>query len=91
MKICEECGKKLGIIEGYQHPTLGKKHTVCGLCFEKVSDSVEKWTEFILNNSLDLNNLMEYAEKNGLNFEMVKVQVNDASFPITKKTNVNLI
>ena len=39
--------KKLGIFEGYQHPTLGKKHLVCGSCFEQVEESVTKWREFI--------------------------------------------
>jgi len=90
MKKCKECGRKLGIVEGYQHPTLGKKHIVCSSCFDKISESVEKWTDFVLNNSLDLNSLMEYAKKNGLNFELVKVQLNNAGIPITNKTNVNL-
>jgi ribosomal protein L32 len=48
MNECEECGKKLGILHGYNHPALGKKHTVCSNCFYEVSDSIQKWTDFIL-------------------------------------------
>lgn len=55
MTECEECGKKLGIFEGYQHPTLGKKHLVCSPCFEQVEDSVTKWREFLVNNSFNMN------------------------------------
>jgi len=55
MTECEECGKKLGIFEGYQHPTMGKKHLVCSPCFEQVEESVTKWREFVVNNSFKLN------------------------------------
>jgi len=51
MKECEECGKKLRTFEGYQHPTLGKKHLVCSPCFEQVEESVAKWREFVIENS----------------------------------------
>jgi hypothetical protein len=34
MKECEECGKTLGIFEGYKHPTMGKSHNLCSPCFE---------------------------------------------------------
>lgn len=51
MKECEECGKKLGILKGYKHPTMGKKHLLCNPCYNKVSDSVEKWRDFLLSNS----------------------------------------
>lgn len=47
MKECVECGKKLGIIEGYRHPTMGKDYLLCSNCFDTVSVSVEKWSEFI--------------------------------------------
>lgn len=47
MAKCEECGKKLGIFEGYRHPTLGKGRLLCSPCFNQVSESVEKWREFI--------------------------------------------
>jgi len=42
-----ECGKKLGILGGYRHPTLGKNYLLCSSCFDTVYESVEKWTEFI--------------------------------------------
>ena len=47
MKECMECGKKLGIIEGYCHPTMGKDYLLCSNCFDTVSASVEKYMEFI--------------------------------------------
>ena len=43
---CEECSKKLGIIQGYRHPALGKRCLVCGNCFDKVNNSMEKWRVF---------------------------------------------
>ena len=48
MKECAECGKKLGIIEGYRHPVRGKYYLLCRNCFNTVSASVEKWKDFIL-------------------------------------------
>jgi hypothetical protein len=42
-----ECGKKLGIIKGYRHPTMGKDYLLCSKCFDTVSASVEKWSKFI--------------------------------------------
>ena len=50
---CEECGKKLGIIEGYRHPTMGKKYLLCSSCFDNVEISVEKWREFVISNSFN--------------------------------------
>ena len=47
MKECVDCGKKLGIIEGYRHPVKGKDFLLCSKCFDTVSESVEKWSEFI--------------------------------------------
>ena len=55
MVSCEECGKKLGIFEGYCHPTMGKKHHLCSPCFDQVSDSVAKWREFVVSNSFNVN------------------------------------
>ena len=55
MKKCEECNKKLGILEGYRHPTMGKKHLLCSPCFDQVSDSVARWGEFVRNNSYNMN------------------------------------
>jgi hypothetical protein len=51
MVKCEECGKKLGIFEGYSHPALGKMFLVCGDCFVNVNESMEKWRKFCLSNS----------------------------------------
>jgi len=47
MKECVDCGKKLGIIEGYRHPVKGKDFLLCSKCYDTVSESVEKWSEFI--------------------------------------------
>jgi len=47
MKECIECGKKLRIIEGYRHPTMGKDYLLCSSCFDTVSKSLEKWSKFI--------------------------------------------
>ena len=47
MKECMECGKKLGIIEGYRHPIMGKDYLLCSSCFDTVSVSVEEYREFI--------------------------------------------
>lgn len=45
MKGCEECGKKLGILNGYRHPTKGKNHLLCSSCFDILHESVVKWRE----------------------------------------------
>lgn len=54
MVKCKECGKKLGILEGYRHPTLGKDYHLCSPCFDQVSESVAKWGEFVLSNSFNI-------------------------------------
>ena len=53
MKECEECGKTLGIFEGYQHPTMGKKHNVCNPCFDQVNASLNEWKQFVLSNTFN--------------------------------------
>ena len=53
MVDCEECNKKLGILEGYRHPALGSGFLVCGNCFDKIDESMEKWREFCLSNSFN--------------------------------------
>jgi len=67
MVECIECGKKLGFLEGYCHPTMGKKHHLCSPCFDQVSDSVEKWREFVMSNSFNANtkqmNIQMYWKK----------------------------
>ena len=50
---CEECGKTLGIFEGYRHPTMGKKHHLCSPCFDNINDSVSRWREFVIANSFN--------------------------------------
>jgi hypothetical protein len=47
MKECVECQKKLGIIEGYRHPTMGQDYLLCSSCFDTVFESVEKYREFV--------------------------------------------
>jgi len=69
MKECEECGKKLGILKGYQHPTLGKKYLVCSKCFDNVSESVKKWREFVLTDSVIINNI---DSKHGLDSKLLQ-------------------
>ena len=48
MKRCEECGKELGFLAGYRHPTLGRESLLCGHCYELVEASVTKWREAVL-------------------------------------------
>lgn len=45
MKKCKECGKTLGIFEGYRHPIMGKDSLLCNDCFDSVYESVVKWRE----------------------------------------------
>ena len=44
---CVECGKNLGIMEGYRHPTMGKDNLLCCNCFDTVFESIEKYREFV--------------------------------------------
>lgn len=55
MVECEECRKKLGVFEGYHHPTLGRKHLLCSPCFEQVNESVSRWRDFLLANTFNVN------------------------------------
>jgi hypothetical protein len=50
---CEECNNKLGILEGYCHPALGKKFLVCGKCFVKVDEDMKRWSKFCLSDSFN--------------------------------------
>jgi len=54
MVDCEECGKKLRILQGYRHPALGTKFLVCGTCFDKVNGDMERWRKFYLSNSFNV-------------------------------------
>jgi hypothetical protein len=53
MVDCEECGKKLGILQGYNHPALGKRFLVCRRCFDKVDQDMKRWSEFCLSGSFN--------------------------------------
>jgi hypothetical protein len=53
MVKCEECGKKLGILQGYRHPALGIKYLLCGDCFDKVNGDIEIWSKFCLSDSFN--------------------------------------
>ena len=53
MVDCEECDKKLGILEGYRHPALGIKFLVCGKCFNKVDEDMKRWSKFCLSDSFN--------------------------------------
>ena len=74
MKRCEECGKKLGFIEGYRHPILGKSHLICSYCFDVENESKIKWREAHLpyvgffNNGSDKKNYLFNLRKNSTNF-----------------------
>jgi len=72
MKNCEECGKNLGVLEGYQHPTLGKKYLLCSHCFDQVEESVAKWREFVLSNSF---NIKESKSKSQVNLKKIKTSL----------------
>ncbi len=54
MVDCEECDKKLGVLEGYRHPALGAKFLVCGTCFDKVKEDMERWSTFCLSDSFNV-------------------------------------
>jgi hypothetical protein len=53
MIYCKECDKKLGILEGYRHPALGKRFLVCGDCFVNVNESMKRWSKFCLSDSFN--------------------------------------
>ena len=68
---CEECGKNLGILEGYHHPTLGKKHLLCITCFDTVSVSVDNCKTFVNANSFN-----NAYSKLGLKIDLKKIFTN---------------
>ncbi|KYK21386.1 hypothetical protein AYK25_08205 [Thermoplasmatales archaeon SM1-50] len=51
MVKCEECDKKLGILQGHRHPALGKRFMVCRKCFCKIDEDMERWRKFYVSNS----------------------------------------
>ena len=54
MVECEECGKKLYVLQGYRHPALGISFLVCSKCFVKVDEDMKRWSKFCLLNSSDI-------------------------------------
>ena len=63
MVNCNECEKKLGRLNGYNHPALGKRFLVCGKCYTKVEEDMIRWSKFCLSDSFNLetskNNIQE--------------------------------
>jgi hypothetical protein len=55
MLKCAECSEKIGLLQGYNHPTLGKRYILCDSCYLKISGSLEKWKNFIIVNSFKKN------------------------------------
>jgi hypothetical protein len=53
MVYCEECDKKLGILQGYRHPALGKRFLVCRKCFCKIDEDMQRWRKFYLSDSFN--------------------------------------
>lgn len=53
MVDCEECDKKLSILEGYRHPALGKRFLVCGCCYDKIETDMKRWSEFCVSDSFN--------------------------------------
>ena len=53
MADCEECDKKLGVLEGYRLPALGTKFLVCGKCFDKVEEDMQRWGTYCLSDSFN--------------------------------------
>jgi len=63
MVHCEECRKKLGILQGYKHPALGKRFPVCRNCFNIVSGNMEKWSKFCLSDPYNAESHKIYIRK----------------------------
>jgi hypothetical protein len=53
MKFCEECGEKISIFSGYNHPFLGKKSIICGDCFNSIDEELTLWRNLVLSNSFN--------------------------------------
>jgi hypothetical protein len=93
MKECMECGKNLGTIKGYRHPTMGKDNLLCSNCFDTVFESVEKYREFVspymgfFNKETstidDIQNIGKNIAKN------IKKMQNRVSNLLSHKTNQN--
>ena len=53
MVDCEECGKKLNILQGHRHPALGTRFLVCRKCFCIIDEDMERWSTFCLSDSFN--------------------------------------
>ena len=54
MVNCEECDKKLGILQGHSHPALGTRFLVCRKCYDKIDEDMERWSKFYLSDSFNV-------------------------------------
>jgi hypothetical protein len=64
MLKCKEYDTKQDTLEGYRHPPMGKLQHLCSPCFDKVSESVAIWGEFVRSNSLILDTLKNNPQRN---------------------------
>jgi len=71
MTDCEECGKNLGLLEGYRHPTLGKKHLLCSNFFDTASVRVDNW-----RTSVNANSYNNASSDMGLKIDLNKIFTN---------------
>jgi hypothetical protein len=83
MKKCEECGKKLRLLEAYRHPTMGKAYNLCSPCFDLVSESVTRWGEFVRANSFDMRPM-----KNNIQLDLNKIIPNITKIPDTFENEI---
>lgn len=93
MRECIECGKKLGVIEGYRHPIGGKNNLLCRICFDNIFESVEKYKEFISpytdffnKESSTIDDVQKVAENITKNIKKMQDKFNNLWF---NKTNQN--
>ena len=63
MVKCVECDKKLGILEGYLHPVLGKRFLVCKKCYTKVEEDIVRWSKFCLSDSFNAESSKIYIQE----------------------------
>ena len=91
MVNCNECEKKLGILNGYHHPALGKRFLVCGKCYTKVEEDMIRWSKFCLSDSLNLElskiNIQEEWNKNLSNNLYSQKWFNDLWIKLNKTVN----
>jgi hypothetical protein len=51
---CEECGKRLGLLQRYTHP-LDKKKVVCNKCLDLILKGLENYRKCLKNRKHDVN------------------------------------